>query len=638
MGLVVLTGWWRGGLLLKRTDQLSRELIDNIQPARVRPTRCRRRCATRRPRYAATSSPPTCSSSTPYYAGQARREAGGGRRPAAGRRHAPSWSPIWMPSSRPRADWRTTYAEPVIAEIAPGRPAAPSAPTRARQGRIRPSANAFRPQNENLRRRGPTASSSSTDMRRWRDGLVVAMLVVFVAGRRCWRLLVRSARHPPTVRPRRGVPPHQPRAIPRTHHAARAAETSAPSRPTSRTCGSGSSTNSMASRAATDRARRSGRGAAAVQRRTGAVRLRRLARPAGAAAQGRVVLPASREALRRPTRRARDRVHRFRRRRRQANAGAHQRPAHLLPGRAAQRHRHRGRPRRALLDRRSATSRRRSRSPAPRSSARAAAADSRRRPDAADDAVAEPDRQRGEVPARRRRRRDRHRMRAGHGDRRRLALQRVRQRHRHRRRSSPTRSSSSSSGCTAATRIPAPASAWRCARRSSSITAAPSGSTRPTAAGTRVQVHPARHPYDRTQRDPPALLEGSHDMTSDTSSHRRPAGRGRPGRRADHPGSVRAQQDQQQPARRARRRGGPGLPVPARCTRGRAAAGPDPARSEPAEVRRPAAAGADQVRRGPVPHPGRGADHLVGRGGHPARATSCTPTPTSPSRSTWTSS
>ena len=45
--------------------------------------------------------------------------------------------------------------------------------------------------------------------------------------------------------------------------------------------------------------------AAPLQRRARAVRLRRLARPAGAAAQGRQLLPAAGEALRRPARRAR---------------------------------------------------------------------------------------------------------------------------------------------------------------------------------------------------------------------------------------------------------------------------------------------------------------------------------------------
>ena len=35
MGIVVLVGLVAGGLLMNRTDRLSRELIDNIQPARL---------------------------------------------------------------------------------------------------------------------------------------------------------------------------------------------------------------------------------------------------------------------------------------------------------------------------------------------------------------------------------------------------------------------------------------------------------------------------------------------------------------------------------------------------------------------------------------------------------------------------
>ncbi len=69
------------------------------------------------------------------------------------------------------------------------------------------------------------------------------------------------------------------------------------------------------------------------QRRARAVRLRRIARSPGTSSQGRVLLPAAREALRRSARRTRPAVHRVRRRRSQANAGAHQRPPDLLPRR-----------------------------------------------------------------------------------------------------------------------------------------------------------------------------------------------------------------------------------------------------------------------------------------------------------------
>ena len=73
--------------------------------------------------------------------------------------------------------------------------------------------------------------------------------------------------------------------------------------------------------------------AGAVQPRPRAVRLRRLARPAGAAAQGRQLLPAAAAPVRRAARRAGRPVHRVRGRRREAHAAPDQRPAGLLPGR-----------------------------------------------------------------------------------------------------------------------------------------------------------------------------------------------------------------------------------------------------------------------------------------------------------------
>ena len=75
------------------------------------------------------------------------------------------------------------------------------------------------------------------------------------------------------------------------------------------------------------------RGSEPLQRRARAVRLRRLARPAGAAAQGRELLPGAALALPRPARRARRPVHRLRGRRRAAHAGADQRAARALAGR-----------------------------------------------------------------------------------------------------------------------------------------------------------------------------------------------------------------------------------------------------------------------------------------------------------------
>ena len=103
----------------------------------------------------------------------------------------------------------------------------------------------------------------------------------------------------------------------------------------------------------------------ALQRRARAVRLRRLARPPGAAAQGRELLPAAPAALRRAARRARRPVHRLRGRRRPAHAGPDQRPAGVLAGGAGRAAAHRRRLRRARGRGCAAISRGRSRRAAP---------------------------------------------------------------------------------------------------------------------------------------------------------------------------------------------------------------------------------------------------------------------------------
>ena len=372
MGVVVLDRLVAGGLLMTRTDAMSRELIDNIQPARVaayaiaggaaRPgdrgtrIRHRRRQAVPRPvlRRAGgrRTKPPTTSGERV------------GTRPelmADLDAHRAGRSGVADVLRRARHRRASAGASPVRR----------AAPDRPRQGRIRRSPSAFRPsERKSASRAHGRDRASSTGCGTGATGWPIAMVVAFVGLARRAGAAGAKRGHPPTGRPRRGVPAHHRGQLRRAHRRRAGRETSAPSRPTSRTCGSGSSTNSRRRGARANAARRAGRGAAAVQRRTRAVRLRRLPRPAGAAAQGRIVLPAAREAVRRQARRTRHRVHRVRRRRRQADAGADQRPAHVLPGRAAQR---RPTPRSTSTRRwtpRSATCRRRSRSPAPRSCGR----------------------------------------------------------------------------------------------------------------------------------------------------------------------------------------------------------------------------------------------------------------------------
>ncbi len=145
------------------------------------------------------------------------------------------------------------------------------------------------------------------------------------------------------------------------------------------------------------RAPRGPGGAGAVELRAGPVRVRRLARPQRAAADGVVVPAAAAAPLPRPDRRGRGRVHRLRRRGREPDAGADRGPAGLL-ARRPRRRAAPGRPRagarrRALLARRRGGRR-------AGAGAHRAAADRAGRPRGARAAAAEPRGQRAQVPPR----------------------------------------------------------------------------------------------------------------------------------------------------------------------------------------------------------------------------------------------
>ena len=206
--------------------------------------------------------------------------------------------------------------------------------------------------------------------------------------------------------------------------------------------------------------------------------------------------------------------------------------------------------------------------------------------------------------------------------------------------------------------IRVPASAWPCAGRSSSTTAAGSGSTpgapagpgsaspcpRGRAAGRRASrlTRPAGPtPADGPQLgDPlPTPTRRTTPMSDEEASGRgRAAGRGRRGRRPDDPGGLRALQDPQQAARGDRRRAGAPVRPPHRRLRRRAPARPDPAGPQPAPPGRPGGAGRAQGRPRAARHPGRHPHHLRRPRRTSCAATRCTPTPTSASRSTSSAS
>ena len=193
MGVVVLVGLVAGGLLMHRTDALSRELIDNIQPARVEAYALQ--AAIRDQETAVRGYLITADRQflQPYYAGEeAEKQAAASIRERVGTR--PELMADLDAIEQAAATWRTSYAEPIIADVSRGQPAAASRDLTNRGktefDRLR---TLFDRQNENLRTARTDGISELDRMRHWRDGLVLAMVVAFVGLAVVLALLVRSA-------------------------------------------------------------------------------------------------------------------------------------------------------------------------------------------------------------------------------------------------------------------------------------------------------------------------------------------------------------------------------------------------------------------------------------------------------------
>jgi signal transduction histidine kinase len=193
MGVVVLVGLVAGGLLMHRTDTLSRELIDNIQPARVQAYALQaalRDQETAVRGYVITGDRQFLD---PYYAGlEAERQAAQNVRERVGTR--PDQMADLDEIEKAAATWRTSYAEPIIADVAGG---ARSAASRVLTDRGKVEFDRLRAgfdrQNQNLRAARTDGITDLDHMRHWRDSLAIAMVVAFVALAVVLALLVRSA-------------------------------------------------------------------------------------------------------------------------------------------------------------------------------------------------------------------------------------------------------------------------------------------------------------------------------------------------------------------------------------------------------------------------------------------------------------
>ncbi|KAA0085333.1 HAMP domain-containing protein [Mycolicibacterium sp. P9-64] len=193
MGIVVFAGAVAGSVLLNRTDELSRELIDDIQPSRVAAYRLQgalgdQETATRG--YAISADRQFLD---PYYTGQQAEDVSAD----AIRQHLadrPDLLSDVEAIQRAAERWRSTYAEPLIASINPGSPGVIAGTTVDRgKSEFDGIRSLFEVQNQHLLNAREDAIGELDQARGWRDGVLVGMIGTFLVMAIVLAILVRSA-------------------------------------------------------------------------------------------------------------------------------------------------------------------------------------------------------------------------------------------------------------------------------------------------------------------------------------------------------------------------------------------------------------------------------------------------------------
>jgi signal transduction histidine kinase len=193
MGMVVFAGAVTGSVLLNRTDDVSRELIDDIQPSRVAAYQLQaalgdQETATRG--YAISADRQFLD---PYYDGQRAEKVAADtiRQRLADR---PDLIADVDAVQRAAERWRSTYAEPLIASITPGAPGVIDGTTVDRgKTEFDGIRLLFDVQNQHLVTARGDAIGKLDQARGWRDRVLVAMVATFLVMAIALAILVRSA-------------------------------------------------------------------------------------------------------------------------------------------------------------------------------------------------------------------------------------------------------------------------------------------------------------------------------------------------------------------------------------------------------------------------------------------------------------
>ena len=226
MGVLVLAGAVAGAALLGRTDEMSREMTDDIQPARVAASRVTGGAA--RPGDRCPGLPDLRRSAVP----QPRITKGSMTNMAAAeevRRRLIGPADLITDLDAietASASWRASYAEPLIASVAPNTPSLISSDT-AERGKAEFDHMRALFDVENVRPgRGADEcrATSSTSVDAWRDRVLIAMVIAFCRHGDTAGTADPLRGHHSAASAGRGMPTNHPGQLRRSHHAPAAAE------------------------------------------------------------------------------------------------------------------------------------------------------------------------------------------------------------------------------------------------------------------------------------------------------------------------------------------------------------------------------------------------------------------------------
>ncbi len=193
MATAVLAGAATAAVLLNRTDVVTRELTDDIQPARVSAYRLQGALRDQETSLRGYLISADRQFLGPYVDGQ-RVEQQAAKDITARLGDRSDLIADLIAIERAGAAWRGTYAEPLISSVTPGAPNVVNTSTadrgKAEFDRIRAL---FDIQNADLAAAQTVAVNELDAMRSWRDRVLIAMVAVFVAGAILLALLMRRA-------------------------------------------------------------------------------------------------------------------------------------------------------------------------------------------------------------------------------------------------------------------------------------------------------------------------------------------------------------------------------------------------------------------------------------------------------------